>query len=359
MADSSQKAFHTAPTLLAILAAALFGAATPASKYLLGGMSAFHLAGLLYLGAAIAVLPLSLKSRIRVGTWKIDGKNRWRLLGAVVCGGLFGPVFLLLGLKVASAASVSMWLNLELVATALLGRLLFHDHLGRFGWIGVIGVVASGILLSYGGGAAGLIAGGLVALACLCWGFDNHFTALIDGITPAESTLWKGLTAGLVNLVIGITFQPSDVTTTTVSLGLLIGAFAYGASIVLYITSAQQIGATRAQMLFATSPFFGVFLSAFVLQEPISIVQGIAAAILAASVGAMFIDKHEHEHLHFELEHTHSHRHDDQHHDHLHEDKTEPGLRHSHKHRHTEITHSHPHWPDLHHRHQHKNDDRK
>ena len=35
-------------------------------------------------------------------------------------GGVFGPVLLLAGLQVASAATVSLWLNLELVATAIL-----------------------------------------------------------------------------------------------------------------------------------------------------------------------------------------------------------------------------------------------
>ncbi len=46
------------PVLLALAAAALFGAATPVSKLLLGSISPFQLAGLLYWGAAAGVLPL-------------------------------------------------------------------------------------------------------------------------------------------------------------------------------------------------------------------------------------------------------------------------------------------------------------
>jgi hypothetical protein len=44
---------------LALASAALFGAATPASKALLADLSPFQLAGLLYLGAALGVAPVA------------------------------------------------------------------------------------------------------------------------------------------------------------------------------------------------------------------------------------------------------------------------------------------------------------
>ena len=121
------------PFTLALLSAALFGAATPASKVLLADLSAFQLAGLLYLGAALGVAPLAWgKGRFRI-PGRQDSRNRFRLLGAVVAGGIAGPVLLLLGLRFAEAASVSLWLTFELVATALLGALVFREPLGR-GW---------------------------------------------------------------------------------------------------------------------------------------------------------------------------------------------------------------------------------
>lgn len=340
------------PILLALLSAALFGAATPAGKALLGDFSAFQLAGLLYLGAALAVLPVVLKSDSKQYPWRMNRANVIRLGGAILCGGILGPVFLLLGLKLASAASVSMWLNLELVATAVLGRLIFNDHLGKFGWFGVAGVLAAGCLLSAGEGTAGVWAGLLVALGCLCWGFDNHFTALIDGITPAQSTLWKGSVAGLFNLGLGLYLTPLAGSAGTIGLALLVGALAYGASITLYITSAQGLGATRAQMIFASAPFFGVVLSAAALGESISGVQFTAAAILIISLVFIFRDQHGHIHTHEVLIHEHTHRHDDLHHTHEHPDQP-ASQRHSHAHNHDSVTHAHPHWPDLHHRHSH------
>ena len=41
-----------------------------------------------------------------------------------------------------------MLLNLEMVATAVLGVALFGEHLGRLGWLGVAGVVAAGALVA-------------------------------------------------------------------------------------------------------------------------------------------------------------------------------------------------------------------
>ncbi|MEK7330383.1 MAG: DMT family transporter [Candidatus Eisenbacteria bacterium] len=342
----------TRPVGLAILAAALFGAATPASKLLLSGLSPFQLAGLLYLGAAIAVAPAAGRGGgIRL-PGRTDQRNRLRLLGAVVAGGICGPVLFLLGLRLAAAASVSLWLNFEVAATALLGVLLFRDHLGLPGWAGVVCTLAGAVLLSLPSGTSGLAAGGLVLLACLCWGLDNHLTALIDGITPSQSTFWKGLVAGATNLALGFIFTPLAVGPLPVLAGLFVGAWAYGASIVLYISSAQALGATRAQIAFASAPFFGVVFSVLVLGESLSLVHLGSALLFIAGVGLLTLDRHAHVHEHEAVVHEHSHRHDDGHHEHGH-----PGLPpsawHTHRHLHEAVVHAHPHWPDLHHRHRH------
>jgi drug/metabolite transporter (DMT)-like permease len=341
------------PVALAILAAALFGAATPVSKSLLADLTPFQLAGLLYLGAAIGVLP---------GVWRgggirlparADRRNRLRLLGAVVAGGLGGPVLLLLGLRLAAAASVSLWLNLEVAATALLGVVVFRDHLSVRGWVGVASAVGGAVLLSLPDGMAGAAAGALVLAACLCWALDNHFTALIDGITPSQSTFWKGLVAGTTNLGIGAAFDPLTAGPLPVLAGLFVGIWAYGASIVLYISSAQALGATRAQTAFASAPFFGVLFSVLWLGEPLTLVHLGAGLLFILGVGLLTLEHHSHVHAHEAIEHEHAHRHDDGHHEHEH-----PGLsrsaRHTHRHRHETVVHAHPHWPDLHHRHRHE-----
>jgi len=337
---------------LALLAALLFGAATPASKLLLRGIEPLPLAGLLYLGAALGMAPVVALERRR-GVRFVPGRaSAARLLGAVALGGIAGPVLLLLGLRASLAGSVSLLLHLELVATALLGIAFFREPLGRAGWLGVVCALAAAALLSGAGGWPGAGAALLVAAACLCWGLDNHWTALIDGITPATSTLGKGLVAGASNLALGLLAAPLAASPVEVAAALAAGALAYGASIALYIAAAQQLGATRAQAVFACAPFAGAALSFTLLDEPFAWQHAAALPLLALAVAALLASRHHHAHLHEATEHVHPHRHDDAHHLHAH-----PGLpaslRHVHAHRHERIEHAHPHWPDVHHRHAH------
>lgn len=364
----------------AVLAAALFGVATPLSKALLEALEPQLLAGLFYLGAALAMLPSVLATGKSADNetaggnfaWPKDAASRRSLLGAILFGGLLGPLLLLFGLNLAKAGSVAMLLNLETVATAVLGLLLFREHLGRWTWVANGGVFASGLLLSLDGGRPGLLGALLVAAAALCWGFDNQFTARIDGITPAQSTFWKGLVAGSVNVGIGLVLILMGAPDTSAALdalgsiapamwlgALLVGALSYGASIQLYISSAQRIGATRAQMAFSTAPIFGVLGAVLWLGEGFTLLQLSAALLLCVSIALLFLDSHEHRHAHQLMSHTHRHTHggprDDGHHAHEHPDldPLPEGTTHSHHHEHQPAEHEHPHWPDLHHRHRH------
>ncbi len=340
------------PLLLALLSAVLFGASTPASKVLLESFEPFQLAGLLYLGAAVGMAPVVALEHRRGTRARLDRSNTLRLAGAVLFGGVLGPLLLLAALRVTLAGSVSLLLNLEMVATAVFGVLLFREHLGRAGWLGVAGVVAAGVLVGSDGGWPGLVGALLTAGACVCWALDNHLTALIDGVTPARSTLAKGAVAGSVNLALGLASAPLVATAGGIAAALVVGALSYGASIALYIASAQQLGATRAQAVFASAPFVGAALAFGLLGESIGVAHLAASLLLAPSIAALLLGQHTHDHIHEATLHVHSHRHDDGHH--LHDHPGQPrGLRHSHSHRHEPLTHAHPHWPDVHHRHGH------
>ena len=96
--SSPQQRPFAGPAIQCLAAAGLFGAATPASKVLLGGVSGTVLAGLLYLGAALAVLPA-------VGGFKRPSRRELTLVsGIVLFGGIVAPLLLLAALARAPAA---------------------------------------------------------------------------------------------------------------------------------------------------------------------------------------------------------------------------------------------------------------
>lgn len=350
---------HTAKLLaVGLTSACLFGAATPASKALLSGIQPQVLAGLLYLGAALGVLPAVARSKAFLPPWHAGRQTILLLTGAIVLGGILGPLLLLLGLKTASSGSVALWLNLEFVATVILGHFLFHEHLTARGWIAAGGTLLAAMLLTGGEGNAGVLSVSFVAAACLCWGFDNHFTALIDGITPAQTTFWKGLVAGAFNLIVGGYVAGAVGTPQGILITLLVGALCYGMSVTLYIVTAQGLGASRSQMIFSTAPFFGVLLSVIFLGEAFTGIQAMTTGIIAASLVLLFTEKHAHIHRHDSISHQHAHNHLDGHHYHEHNDIADAES-HVHWHEHDPREHAHKHWPDQHHRHDHGDDEKK
>ncbi|HEY9678302.1 MAG TPA: EamA family transporter [Drouetiella sp.] len=338
------------PVLLALLSAALFGASAPAGKFVIGSFTPLQLAGLLYLGASFGSLPVVLKQH-RGKFFGVPKSTRAKLFGALLCGGCAAPSYMF-ALSQAPASTVSMYLCLESPFTALLAALLFKEHIGVRGIVGVIGTTSAAILLSWGTGQAGLLAAGAAAIACLLWSLDNNLTSIMDGIAPTEFTFWKGLVAGGVNFGIGCLLQPITAPVSALCFAIAVGAFCYGVSITCYIAAAQKLGATRSQLIFASAPFWGIGIAAVALGERLTTIQVVAAGILIASILTLLRDTHEHHHEHEAMSHMHEHTHDDGHHNHTHE-----GLpashRHSHWHEHEPMSHSHPHLPDLHHRHEH------
>jgi drug/metabolite transporter (DMT)-like permease len=326
------------------IAAILFGISAPAASRLTDDMGPFALAGLLYLGAAIAVVPIVARSRQPVAALRATLPN---LSLAVILGGLLGPVLLAVGLDLVPAATASLLLNLELVFTTLIAGVVFHEHLGGRVIAGTVLVGAGGAVLA-GTADPDLRWGALViAGACFCWAIDNSATASIDQITPSTVTLAKGIIAGGTNFAIGVRTDGLPDTAALLA-ALMIGAIGYGASITLWVAGARDLGAARGQLVFAAAPFVGAAVAWTFLPDPVTTRELVAFSAAAAGVALVSRSTHEHTHEHERLTHTHEHG---AHHAHLHE----PPItgRHTHPHQHEPLTHRHPHIPDLHHRHRH------
>lgn len=329
------------------LAAVLFGISAPAASRLAGDMGAFTLAGLLYLGAAIAVLPVV--GRVRP-TRRAIVRGAPRLATAVVLGGAVGPVLLAAGLSHAPAATASLLLNLELVFTTVLAYFVFREHIGPRVVSGTVLVVIAGIVLGWSGNADLRWGTLLIAGACLCWGVDNCVTANLDELAPSHITLVKGVIAGGANLTIGLLLGGAPAGWPILG-ALVVGGFGYGISITLWVAGARDMGAARGQLVFATAPFVGAIVAWTVFTDPVTTREVVSLVIAAVGVSFVLRSDHVHDHAHEPIEHDHEHVHADGHHDHSHSDGEM--VRHQHSHRHEALVHAHPHVPDLHHRHDH------
>jgi drug/metabolite transporter (DMT)-like permease len=328
-------------------AAILFGVSAPAASRLADHMGPFTLAGLLYLGAAIAVLPVIGR---RLPSRPALTRSASRLSVAVVLGGAIGPVLLAAGLSHASAATASLLLNLELVFTTLLAYFIFREHIGPRLASGTALVVTAGLVLGWSTNADLRVGALFIAGACLCWAVDNCVTANLDELAPAHITFAKGLIAGGANLVIGLALGGA-VGAWPALAALVLGGFGYGISITLWVAGARDLGAARGQLVFATAPFVGAIVAWTVFADQVTAREVVSLLIAAVGVSFVLHSDHEHDHRHDAVEHDHEHRHDDEHHDHGHPD--DDVVRHQHRHQHDALVHVHPHLPDLHHRHEH------
>jgi drug/metabolite transporter (DMT)-like permease len=345
---------------LAVAAAVLFGASAPFAKLLLADTGPQLLAGLLYLGSGIGLGILWLERRRRVQPVRETPLARddipW-LAAAVLFGGLLGPLLLMIGLTSTSAADASLLLNLEGVFTALLAWFIFHENFDRRIALGMLAIIAGGVVLSWGGrlswgGLAGPVA---VAWACLCWGIDNNLTQKVSAGDPVQITMIKGLVAGSVNTAVAFVRGASWPAATHAVAALALGFLSYGMSLVFFVLALRQLGTARTSAYFSTAPFVGALLSLAVFREQPTMSLLVAALLMGSGVWLHFTERHEHPHRHEMLVHDHAHVHDE-HHQHTHAANDPPvtdPTPHTHRHRHEPMVHSHPHYPDIHHRHAH------
>jgi len=343
----------------AMLAALLFGASTPFSKMLLGAAQPGTLAGLLYLGSGLGLLLcFGLRSLLqRQGEEQPARISRQDLpwfAGAVLAGGVAGPLLLMAGLVGLPGSTAALLLNMEGVLTALLAWFVFRENFDRRIFLGMLLIVLAGILLSWESmPVAGLPWGALaIVAACLCWAVDNNLTRKVSGNDALQIAGLKGLAAGTVNLGIALALGGRLPEIRTLALAGVVGFLGYGLSLVLFVLALRHLGTARTGAYFSMAPFAGALLSLMLLNEVPGKLFWLAAALMAAGIWLHLTESHEHEHEHEAMSHAHVHRHDE-HHQHEHDFEWDGAESHAHHHHHRPLRHTHPHYPDIHHRHGH------
>lgn len=335
----------------ALGAALLFGAGTPFAKLLLHNVNPWLLAGLLYLGSGVGLTLYRCLTRapaVRLPHHEVP----W-LAGAIVSGGVIGPVLLMLGLTGMPASGASLLLNAEGVFTALLAWFAFKENFDRRIALGMVAIVAGALILSWPGEArfSGLWPALAVVGACFAWSIDNNLTRKVSLTDATWIASVKGLAAGSVNLVLALVMGASRPQLPNLGGAMVVGFFAYGVSLAMFVVALRHLGTARTGAYFSVAPFFGALL-ALAMGEPITLPLLLAGALMAIGIWLHLTERHEHKHTHEVLEHEHEHEHDE-HHQHGHDLPVEPGTKHRHQHRHDVLTHTHLHFPDSHHRHKH------
>ena len=346
----------------AIGAALLFGMGTPLAKLLLAEVSPLMLAALLYLGSGLG---LALVRAVRRERAVLPQGLQWLWLGgAVMAGGVVGPVLLMLGLQNFPAADASLLLNSEGVLTALLAWFVFKENFDRRIALGMLAIVAGGLCLSWprdgapGGGSVGPAL--LIVAACLAWAIDNNLTRKVALLDAGFIAMSKGLVAGSVNLGLAWVSGASLPGAVIVAQAALLGFASYGASLVLFVLALRHLGTARTGAYFSIAPFAGALLAVLLLGEPVTLPLLMGAVLMGIGVALHLTERHSHSHTHEPLLHDHEHSHGDSngeggdvHHAHQHAEPVAPGVRHQHEHQHVSLAHTHAHFPDAHHRHSH------
>jgi drug/metabolite transporter (DMT)-like permease len=335
----------------ALAGALLFGASTPVAKLLMGELAPILLAGLLYAGSGAGLTVWLLVRRARA--LALPRADYPWLAGAVLAGGIIGPVLLMLGLAATEASTASLLLNLEGVFTALLAWFVFRENFDRRILLGMLFIVCGGVLLGWRPGGFALSWPAVaIAVACLCWAIDNNLTRKISAGDAVLIAAIKGVVAGAVNLALAAALGATEAKPALYVAAALVGFAGYGVSLVLFVVALRQLGAARTAAYFSTAPFLGAALSFALLGESQTPMFWVAAVLMSVGVALHLAERHAHAHAHETVSHEHPHMHDE-HHRHEHGADWDGKEPHTHPHTHAPLRHSHSHYPDIHHRHPH------
>ena len=343
----------------ALASAFLFGAGTPLAKSLLGQISPWLLAGLLYAGSGLGLLIYRVLKKLPMP--RLNRNESLWLLAAVACGGGVAPVLLMFGLSGLTASHASLLLNAEAVLTTLLAWALFKEHLGSRITLGMALIVAGALLLSWpsvdvnsGLEPAQLWSALAVVTACAFWALDNNITRKVAHVDASWIACVKGLSAGMTNLLLAFLIGAAWPSPFVITAAMVVGFLAYGVSLALFVVALRHLGASRTGAYFSTAPFVGAVIAVVFFADPVTWQLGVASALMGLGVWLHLTENHGHLHQHELLVHTHAHTHDAHHaHDHSESGNAQQQGEHSHSHQHEPLEHSHAHFPDAHHRHKH------
>lgn len=266
--------------IMAILAAILFAISSPISKILLKEIPPTMMAALLYLGAGIGMSILWLIRR-KFGNAEEEKhltKEELPYTIGMVLLDIAAPIFLMLGLRMTTAANVSLLNNFEIVATSMIALFIFKEVITKKLWFAIILITLSSMILSIDNISSFSFSYGsiFVLLACVCWGVENNCTRMLSVKDPLEIVIIKGLGSGFGSLLIASLLRESSNHIGFILIALFLGFVSYGLSIFFYVYAQRELGAAKTSAYYAIAPFIGVVFS-FILFHQIPTIPFIIA----------------------------------------------------------------------------------
>lgn len=248
---------------LAITAAVFYSISSPVSKTILNEVGPTLLAGLLYLGAGIGMFFVNLIHPSKKTKYPSITKNDWIYVVLMIVLDILAPIFLLVGLSLSDAASISLMNNFEIVLTTLIAFFIFKEKISLRTWIGILSITLSVFLLSIDVNEKISFSKGsfFALLACLCWGLENNCTRKISDKNPFQIVILKGIFSGLGSLIIGCIIGEKMTNVVYIIYALILGFVSYGLSVFCYVIAQRSLGAAKTSAYYAVAPFIGVLLS--------------------------------------------------------------------------------------------------
>ena len=278
---------------MALLAAVLYAFNMPFSKLLLGEVGPAMMASFLYLGAGVGIgLVYLLGANRRAAREDKLAREDTPYVIAMIVLDIIAPILLMLGLQNASAANASLLNNFEIVATSVVALVVFKEAVSKRFWAAIALITLASMLLSFEDVSSFQFSHGsvFVLAAAICWGFENNFTRKISSKNTYQIVtlkgIFSGLGSGIVALIRGEPFPQMQF----VMFALLLGFFAYGLSIFLYVRAQKELGAAKTSAYYAIAPFVGALLSFAILGEAVGTYYLLALLIMLAGSALSVVD---------------------------------------------------------------------
>jgi drug/metabolite transporter (DMT)-like permease len=193
-------------------------------------------------------------------------------------------------LRYTTAVDVSLIVGATPIVVAIVAVADTRDRIGMRAWAGlVVGLAGLGLVVGFGKGGDGAIAGDAVALvAPVAFAF---YVSRLRRLMPRHSTLELGAwvtalgTLPLIPFAIGESLAgPPEISWQLIGLLAYSGILPAGFCTVAYYRGVQRLGATRATAYVFLQPFLGALIAYWILGDPLAPLQLLGGIVLVVGV---------------------------------------------------------------------------